>query len=142
MAEMRDLLHRRIEQKPNKTLEEMLVGLFNHKLNYIFIKTANLDPLMPVSKVTNQSIDQLIQQMKHYKLSINGTNSFENAQVSCGGVNTKELEPTTMESKIVKKLYLTGELVDVDGTCGGYNLQWAWSSGYVAGTAISERQGY
>jgi predicted Rossmann fold flavoprotein len=142
MAEMRDLLHRRIEQNPNKTLEEMLVGLFNHKLNYIFIKTANLDPLMPVSKVSNQSIDQLIQQMKHYKLSINGTNSFENAQVSCGGVNTKELEPTTMESKIVKKLYLTGELVDVDGTCGGYNLQWAWSSGYVAGTAISERQGY
>jgi predicted Rossmann fold flavoprotein len=133
--ELKDMLLNRRKRNPSRSLEEILVGLFNHKLNYILIKAANLDPLMMASRVSELDIDKLVQQMKNYILPINGTNSFENAQVACGGVNTKEIEPSTMESKLVKKLYLTGELVDVDGTCGGYNLQWAWSSGYIAGTA-------
>ncbi len=133
--ELKKILGRRIQQNPNKSLEEMLVGLFNHKLNYILIKEAKLDPTIPCGKIRERDIDILIQQMKSLRLQINGTNSFENAQVSCGGVKTGELVPETLESKLVKKLYLVGELLDVDGTCGGYNLQWAWSSGYLAGTA-------
>ncbi len=139
--ELMDMLHNRIRQNPLKTLEEMLVGLFHHKLNYILIKAAKLDPIIPVSKVKEQDLHKLVQQMKSFKLQINGTNSFENAQVCCGGVNTKEIDPITMESKLVKKLYLTGELVDVDGTCGGYNLQWAWSTGYLAGFAAARKTG-
>ncbi len=132
-AEVFDMLHKRFMQNKQRTLEEMLVGLFNHKLNYILIKAADLDPVMPSFRMTDREIKQLVQQMKGFRLQINQTNSFENAQVCCGGVNTKEIKPDTMESKLVKRLYLTGELVDVDGTCGGYNLQWAWSSGYLAG---------
>ena len=60
-------------------------------------------------------------------------NSFENSQVTAGGVDTREISNKTMESLKVKGLYFAGEIVDVDGTCGGYNLQWAWSSGYIAG---------
>ncbi len=139
--ELKSILKHRIQQDPGKSLEEMLIGLFNHKLNYILIKEAKLDPTMPSAKVTDRDIDILTQQMKSLKLQINGTNSFENAQVCCGGVKTSEIDAATMESRLVKKLYLVGELVDVDGTCGGYNLQWAWSSGYLAGTNAG-RHGY
>ena len=61
------------------------------------------------------------------------TNSFEQAQVCCGGVDTRDVRPDTMESRLVPGLYLAGELLDVDGICGGYNLQWAWSTGMIAG---------
>ncbi len=132
--ELKDILKRRIKQNPGKSLEEMMIGLFNHKLNYILIKEARLDPTMPSNRVSERDIDILTQQMKEFRLQINGTNSFENAQVCSGGVKTGEIDAATMESKLVKRLYMAGELVDVDGTCGGYNLQWAWSSGYLAGT--------
>ena len=132
-AELLTMLHKRFKQNRQRTLEEMLVGLFNHKLNFILIKAADLDPNMPSVQLSDRDMKQLVQQMKGFQLQINGTNSFENAQVCAGGVNTKEIDPDTMESRLVKRLYLTGELVDVDGTCGGYNLQWAWSTGYLAG---------
>ena len=64
---------------------------------------------------------------------MNGTNSFEQAQICCGGVDVREVDTQTMESKKVKGLYFAGEILDVDGICGGYNLQWAWSSGAAAG---------
>ena len=66
-------------------------------------------------------------------MTITGTRGFREAIITQGGVSVKEINPSTMESKKVNGLYFAGELVDVDGTCGGYNLQWAWSSGYVAG---------
>lgn len=131
--ELKDLIRQRIQQNPMKTLEEMMVGLLNHKLNYIIILEAKLDPYTPSKSISIQEIEKLVNQIKEYKLSISDTNSFENAQVCAGGVATNEIDACSMESKLVKGLYLVGELVDVDGTCGGYNLQWAWSSGYVAG---------
>ena len=79
-------------------------------------------------------IDKLCDKIKKFDLTIVGHNDFENAQVTAGGVDTREINPDTMESKIVKGLYFAGEIVDVDGVCGGYNLQWAWSSGYIAGS--------
>ena len=71
--------------------------------------------------------------IKHMELSVRGVGDFDKAQVTCGGVATEEVDPDTMESKCCDNLYLTGELLDVDGMCGGYNLQWAWASGYLAG---------
>ena len=68
-----------------------------------------------------------------FEVSVNGTNSFEQAQICCGGVDVREVDAQTMESKKVKGLYFAGEILDVDGICGGYNLQWAWSSGAAAG---------
>ncbi len=66
------------------------------------------------------------------------TNPFENAQVCCGGVDVKQVQEKTLESRLVEGLYFCGELLDVDGICGGYNLQWAWSSGAVAGRWASK----
>jgi predicted Rossmann fold flavoprotein len=137
--ELKSLLQNRIQQNPNKSMEEMMVGLFNHKLNYIMINEAKLDPYKKVSLMEPAEIDLLVDQTKEFKMIISDTNSFENAQVCAGGVSTKEIDATSMESQLSNNLYLVGELVDVDGTCGGYNLQWAWSSGYLAGTAAGKK---
>lgn len=138
--ELMVLLKKRIRHNPALSYEEMLIGLLNHKLNYILIKEAGSDPTMRVSRVTEKELGALIRQMKGFQLPINATNSFEQAQVCAGGVSTEQINPDSMESLLHKGLYFTGELVDVDGTCGGYNLQWAWSSGYVAGKAASINQ--
>lgn len=138
--ELITLIRERINQNRNKTLEEMLVGLLNHKLTYIIITEAKLDPYKPSGKISDDEIIRLVQNIKRFRMSISDTNSFENAQVSAGGVSTKEINELTMESKMSKGLYLAGELVDVDGTCGGYNLQWAWSSGYIAGSAAGKKK--
>ncbi len=135
--EIKKLLHDRIHLSEGKDLEEMMVGLFHHKLSYIMIKEAGLDPYQALSSLKNRELEQLAAQIKNFKLRIADTNSFENAQVCAGGVPTKELDADTLESRLCKNLYLCGELVDVDGTCGGYNLQWAWSSGYLAGASAS-----
>ena len=138
---VREHLEERLKFADGKNLEEMFVGLFNHKLSYIMIKEAGLDPYQHPTGLKNKEMELLTSQIKEFKLRINDTNSFENAQVCAGGVPTAELDPATMESKLAGNLYLCGELVDVDGTCGGYNLQWAWSSGYLAGTSAADRMG-
>lgn len=131
--ELRRLLISRCANNPGKSLEQMMVGLFNHKLNYILIKEAKLDSGLSCSKASKTDINKLAKQIKNFPLRISSVNTFEFAQVTCGGVSTFEIDPSTMESKKKKNLYFAGEVVDVDGTCGGYNLQWAWSSGYIAG---------
>ncbi len=138
--ELMVILKKRISHNPDLTYEEMLIGLLNHKLNYILIKEAGSDPTMKVSHVAEKELIALIRQMKEFKLVINATNSFEQAQVCAGGVSTGQINPDSMESLLHKGLYFAGELVDVDGTCGGYNLQWAWSSGFVAGTAAGKKK--
>jgi predicted Rossmann fold flavoprotein len=133
--EVTGLLIKRIEYSRNKNLEEMMTGLLNSKLSYILIKEAKLMPKLSVQKLSECDIKALMLQIKEFHMEICGTNSFENAQVCAGGVATKEIDAKTMESKKKRNLFFSGELVDVDGTCGGYNLQWAWTSGYLAGTA-------
>ena len=86
--------------------------------------------------IKDSQLTQLVNQLKEWKVPITDTHSFEHAQVMAGGIDTKEINPVSMESKLIKGLYFAGEIVDVDGTCGGYNLQWAWSSGHAAGTHI------
>ncbi|MGB4658469.1 MAG: NAD(P)/FAD-dependent oxidoreductase, partial [Mobilitalea sp.] len=135
----KELLMKRINQQTNMNLEEMMVGLFNNKLAYVLLKQAKLDTSKKSIQLSNQEIDSLVEQIKEFHMIITDTNSFENAQVSAGGVSTKEIEETTMESKLSPNLYITGELIDVDGTCGGYNLQWAWSTGYLAGSSIHNK---
>ncbi len=134
-SQLTEVLQRRLRHNPDRTLEECMVGLLNHKLNYVLIKEAKLDPYLSARKVSEKDIINLVKQIKQLRMNINGTNSFDQAQVCCGGVSTKEIDAFSMESKLVKKLYMSGELLDVDGTCGGYNLQWAWSTGYQAGNA-------
>ena len=75
----------------------------------------------------------IAEKIKNFPLEITGTKGFINAQVTSGGIKTEEIDPETMQSKICKGLYFAGEIIDVDGGCGGFNLQWAWASGMLAG---------
>ena len=105
------------------------------------LKECNIDPVAESQKAYKpETIEKLADLYKNLSCQVTETNPFTNAQVCAGGVDTADIMPETMESKVVKGLYFAGELVDVDGTCGGYNLQWAWSSGYVAGLYAASRK--
>ena len=101
--------------------------------NYAGIVPSRLMKALP------QSRDGFYKMCRHYPVSITGLKDPENAQVTCGGVSLEEVDPLTMASKKVQDLYLAGELLDVDGRCGGYNLQWAWTSGTIAAHGAAER---
>lgn len=133
--DLQKLLSDRRNNCRKRTAEELLVGLLNHKLNYILLKECGLEPTAPAETVWGkvQAIQQMAARMKGLSCRITGTNSFSQAQVTAGGIRTEELHEDTMESRLHRGLYFAGEMIDIDGTCGGYNLQWAWSSGYVAG---------
>lgn len=114
--ELKQLLHSRKKACPYKNEKELLVGLFPEKL---------------IKVLTSQK--HLISAIKEFPLEVQDGMSFSQAQVCSGGVDTIQVNDHTMESKFCRNLYFAGELLDIDGTCGGYNLQWAWSSGAVAG---------
>ncbi len=114
-----ELLERRRMACPYKSTQELLVGLLPKKLI----------PLVVTKKCTDEMI---VHQLKDWVLPIKEAYSIKQAQVCCGGVDTKELT-TSLESKLQPGIFFAGEVIDVDGPCGGYNLQWAWSSGAVAG---------
>ena len=123
-------LHK-VEQK--KTMCECFVGLFNRKLIEVFLREAGIGLGDSPKKLSIEQINTLAKVVKQFRVDVIGSKSFEQAQVCAGGVNTAEIHPDTMESDLIQGLYFAGEVIDIDGMCGGYNLQWAWSSGYVAG---------
>ena len=123
------------EAIPNKTLEEMFESLFNYKLMYKILDKANLKPENKWEKLTTQEKIALSNAIENYKINIVDTDTFDNAQVATGGVSLDEIKPT-MESEKIKNLYLVGEVLDVDGKCGGFNLAFAFISGYIAGDNI------
>lgn len=139
--ELETLLVKRYETLKKRTAEELLVGLHNHKVNYILLKELGIDPVADSKKAyCREDLTKLAMSYKELTCQVTELNPFANAQVCAGGVDTSEIDNTTMESKLVRGLYFAGEMVDVDGTCGGYNLQWAWSSGYVAGLCASQER--
>ena len=135
VEQLAEHLLERLSHAKGRSAEEMLVGLMNHKLNYVILKEIGVNPTEPASREFSSKdiIIKLAKKYKNFTCQVSALNPFANAQVCAGGVNTDELKEDTLESKQNPGLYMAGELIDVDGTCGGYNLQWAWSSGYVAG---------
>lgn len=117
-----------------KTILEAMVGFFPYKLCLAWLKDLSIDHMLPAYRMTDKQLRKLTGKIKQCKVKITGTKGFEDAQVCAGGLDTTQVNPNTMESKLVPGLFLCGELLDIDGMCGGYNLQWAWSSGYVAGS--------
>jgi hypothetical protein len=111
----------------------LLAGLMNKKLAACLPKIAKTDARMNGSKLQPKQLAMLVDTIKELHVQITETHGFEHSQVSAGGVDTKEIESGTLASKIVPGLYIVGELLDVDGICGGYNLQWAWATGILAG---------
>lgn len=136
--ELTEELIRRFARMKENTAEEAMGGLCNHKLNFVLLKQCGISPTVPTRSVKNEDRVRLAAQIKHFTVPVTGTNGFEQAQACAGGVPLTELTEH-MESKLVPGLFFTGELTDIDGTCGGYNLQWAWSSGAAAGKEIGGR---
>lgn len=122
----------------DRPAEEFLNGIFNKKLAALFLKTAGIDRGRSVAEISDRKLLRLLEVVKEFSVPVTGTNSFEQAQVCMGGVSVREVDSRTMESKLVPGLYFAGEILDVDGICGGYNLQWAWSSGYLAGVSAAK----
>jgi hypothetical protein len=120
-----------------KTFEELIGGLVNKKIAGFICQELSLDKTtisqIPVKK-SQRIITRIVKRLKETRLSVVKTKGFDQAQVTCGGIRVSEVEPTNLQSKLVSGLFFAGEILDVDGICGGYNLQWAWSSGYVAGS--------
>lgn len=119
------------------TAEEFLTGTIHKKIGMVLLKEAGISPASLIREIPAKRLEELFLFMKCFPVTVTGTKPFENAQVCAGGVNLSEVDDT-LQSKKQQGLYLTGELLDVDGRCGGYNLQWAWSSGHVAGEAAAK----
>lgn len=132
--EVDKLLIKRFKNMPDKDLDFSLVGLINKRLIPVVLKQAGISDIKkPVRKLSDSQRQKIAHILTDWRFKITGTKSWPSAQVTAGGVNTDEIDPFTMESALVKGLFFSGEIVDIDGACGGFNLQWAWSSGYVAG---------
>lgn len=112
---------------------DSFIGIINKKITPILLRQAGVSDIhKPCFDLTWQEKSKILSLLKHWKFQVTDTNSFNNAQVTAGGVDTKQVNNITLESNIVKNLFFCGEVLDVDGDCGGFNLQWAWSSGFIA----------
>ncbi|MBP3805131.1 MAG: NAD(P)/FAD-dependent oxidoreductase [Oribacterium sp.] len=135
--EISEFYKKRAEKLVYKEMGSFFTGLLNQKLGNVLLRMANIDRKLPVSKLSGKQLKALSALTVSFKAECAEVNPFANAQCAAGGINTNEVDPHTMESKLVKGLYFAGEILDIDGICGGYNLQWAWSSGFIAGNAAA-----
>ena len=122
----------RYETQKEKTLENYMTGTLNKKINMVLIKSAGCKPNITAKEAGFKKVSEIMKLARNFTIHISEPGYMENAQVCAGGVALSQIS-TEMESGLVKGLYFAGEMVDVDGKCGGYNLQWAWTSGYIAG---------
>lgn len=140
--ELRAFFEKRIERNSEKKAGEFLVGLLNKKLMPILLRASGIRERTVLSELEKERLERLIEKCKGFEIEITGTNSFEQAQVCAGGVRLNEIDMQSMESVYGKDLFIVGELLDVDGICGGYNLQWAWATGYLAGKYAAKGKKY
>ncbi|MGI6144932.1 MAG: NAD(P)/FAD-dependent oxidoreductase [Clostridia bacterium] len=133
-GELSELLCKRWQVRPEKTVEFSLVGLINKRLISVVLKEAGISDLRcPVVNLSAKEREKIVKILTDWRFKVRRTKGWSSAQVTAGGVSTAEINEKTLASKIIPGLYFAGEIVDVDGQCGGFNLQWAWSSGYLAG---------
>ena len=125
-----ELLRRR---ETNLPTSELLTGILHNRLGRVITQTVGISGYVPVSQLETFEIEEVCRAVKGFDVSLTEPMGMDNAQVTAGGILTKEFDGTTMESRLVPGLYACGEVLDIDGDCGGYNLQWAWSSGRLAG---------
>ena len=132
--ELYEMLKERKKTMSHLTMENYFNGMINKKLGQFLSKVSGIEKLSkPVKDLNDSEIRKLCTVLKKYRIKILDTTGFKNAQVTAGGVSLNEVNTETLESKIVKGLYFSGEVLDIYGECGGFNLQWAWASGYIAG---------
>ena len=132
LREVLDWLRMRRQTMQAHEASTLLVGSCHTRLGQMLCKAAGFTS-QPAADLTDSDLERIARQAKHFALPITGTCGFDQAQVTAGGLCTDEFDPETMKSRLVSGLYACGELLDVDGDCGGFNLQWAWASGRLAG---------
>jgi predicted Rossmann fold flavoprotein len=123
-------------KEPNKNIVEILSYIIPTSLAIEFCNICDIDISKNYKNIKGESKNKLIQILAWTPFTISGHDGFNKAMITRGGISLKEIDPTTMQSKIIKGLYFAGEIVDIDGPCGGYNLQWSFSSGYLAGELL------
>lgn len=117
----------------NLPMEELLTGILHNRLGRVLTKAAGIKGKQSVNQISNAELKEVLTAVKGLEIDLTEPLGMDSAQVTAGGVLTEGFDPATMESKLVPGLYACGEVLDIDGDCGGYNLQWAWSSGRCAG---------
>lgn len=135
-SEVTDFLSNRWKKRPDQTLEKSLFGIFPNKIPAALLKVINVNKDTQVSELTNSQKDSLIELLTNFTAGISATRGWNEAEFTAGGLDTTEIDNQTLESKKIKGLYFCGEILDVDGDVGGFNLSWAWASGFVAGKLL------
>ena len=120
-------------RKTPLSASELLTGILHNRLGRVLSQSAGISQNRKVAELTDYDIQQAVRAVKNFEIGLTEPMGMDSAQVTAGGIFTKEFDDRTMESRIVPGLYACGEVLDIDGDCGGYNLQWAWSSGRLAG---------
>ena len=126
------------EKNGKQNVKNSLIGILPESMIGLILKLAKIDPTKKAAEISRIARLEAVKLMKDLVCTVSTLRSIKEAQVTSGGVFASEINPDTMESRIVKNLYFAGEVIDVDGDSGGYNLQWAWSSGFVAGQNSSK----
>lgn len=134
-----EILEHRKNMLSHLTMEDFFNGLLNKRIGNNIARRCGIEKLsFKVSELDKDRLWLMARLIKDMEFRITEKDGFENAQATMGGADTREFDPKTMESKLVKNLYCCGEILDIVGSCGGYNLQWAWSSGFLAGRSAAE----
>lgn len=136
--ELVEQINNRVKIMPKRPLEEFFTGLLNKRLGQVILKSVGCKLSEKAETLNPNIIKKIAAVIKNMEFSVTGTTGFANSQVTAGGLNTNQFENTTMQSKEYKNLYAIGEILDIDGDCGGFNLQWAWSSAMAAADSIIE----
>lgn len=137
-AQLDARLQRVFSELSNKQFKNTLDGLFPKSLIEPMISLSRIEPHKPAHQISREERNGLVYLIQNLELTINGFSSYDEAIVTSGGVNVKEIDPSNMESKIIRGLYFAGETIDIDGFTGGYNLQAAFSTGLLAGQSAGE----
>ena len=127
---------RDFEENHNRQFKNAITKLFPTKLIPVMLELGGIDPEKKVNSIEKEERKQFVHLIKHFRMTLTGLRDYPEAIITKGGVNVKEIDPGTMESKLVKGLYFAGEVLDLDALTGGFNLQIAWSTGYAAGNTI------
>lgn len=131
--DVKALLCARKASLPELPCGEIFTGMLHNRLGRMLVKYASLPAAAPLSSLDGKALERAAEAVKCFALPVEGTEGFDSAQVTAGGIKTTGFDPETLQSWFMPGLFVCGELLDVDADCGGYNLQWAWASGYVAG---------
>ena len=134
------MLHRRLirdfEENKNKQFKNSVGKLFPAKLIPVMIELSGIPPEKKVNLISKEERGRFVRLIKHFTVTLTQLRDYNEAIITKGGISTKEINPKTMESKLVKGVYFAGEVLDLDALTGGFNLQIAWSTGYAAGKSI------